>query len=118
MALVMNVSGKYLKPKVRMSNQYRAEDDTGPEGGSVKLDIHGDSIKVAIVPKAEVALSYDHYNDKWRVSAPWGWRLDVVGQTPDSITFRVRERTPIEIAAENALARKQHEAYLNAGGEG
>jgi len=84
----------------------------------VKLELHCDSIKVAIVPKAQVSLSYDPYDDKLCVRAPWGLRLDVVGQTHDSITFRVRERTPIEIAAENALARKRHEAYLNAGGEG
>lgn len=83
----------------------------------MRLEPSERSVKVAIVPNAEVTLAYDFYGDKLCVRAPWGMRLDVIGQTPDSITFRVRERTKVEVELETAQARRQREAYLNAGGE-
>jgi hypothetical protein len=73
---------------------------------------------VAIIPKAEVTLAYDPYDDKLSVRAPWGMRLDVLGQTPDSITFRVRARTVAECDLEREQAARQHAAYLAGGGEG
>ena len=84
----------------------------------MRLEPSEHSVKVAIVPKSEVTLSYDTYSDRLRVRAPWGMRLDVLGQTPDSITFRVRERTDIERGLEAMQAQRQHAAYLAAGGEG